>query len=349
MKKVNVLVILMFISSWAYAAGPGGGFAVSVKAEPVTENKLEDKIMVVGTLAANEKVTIKNEIDGYVKTVAFNEGQTVTEGDVLLQLDSDKLEASLQEAQAALDLSQTTFSRMENLVSQGAVSRQEYDQAKSTLEQNKARVNLLKAQLDDAVIRAPFTGQITERLVSPGQYISKDTVITSIVDDDPMKISFMVPERYLARLAIDQKVYLTVAAYGDKSFVGQVYFIDPQIDEKTRSVVVKAKVENPQGELRQGMFARLAIVLEEIPNALLIPETALISNGDSVMVFTIDKEQKAQMAFIQVGMRSGNYVQVLKGLNKGDMVITEGFQKIGPGSPVSVFDPKAQAAETSKS
>lgn len=324
------------------AGMPPGGFAVSVVAVPVSEEKIEDKISLVGTLAADESVEIKNEISGVIEQLGFDEGQKVQQGQMLFMIDAGKLNASLAQAEANIGLAKTTFDRLSSLIKAGAVSQQEYDQAKSDLEAKQAEVDLIKAQLKETVISATFDGVMGERKVSVGQYVDQGTSLSFLIRQDPMKAEFNVPERFLGQLKENQEVEINVAAYPEEKFKGQVYFIDPRINENTRTTLVKAKVPNSDGKLRSGMFANLDLIVNIRQNALTVPETALIPRGEEVNVFTV-VDNKAQMKPVKVGIRLAGKAEIIEGLSAGDIVITEGHQKIGPGSPVNVKNSSEEA------
>ncbi len=341
---LSLVVIVMFYgcsnSSKGQSSGkPMGGFPTPVVGVKVTPQEISEKVSVVGSLAANESVEVKSQIESKVTEIHFEEGQKITKGDTLLVLDREKLEATSAQAKANLDIAQSTFNRMKSLVDQGAVSKQEFDQAQSDLAGKKAQVDLIAAQLTDTVITAPFDGVIGERQVSLGQVIGKDKLLTVIIDENPMKVDFHIPERYMSRVAKEQEVELVVAAYPKEVFKGEVYFIDPQVDESSRTFLVKAKVVNPDSKLRRGMFAQLDLVVDRKPQALMIPETALIPKAEEVFVFTADKDSKAQMVLVKVGLRQAGQVEIISGLSEGDTVITEGYQKIGPGALVMVTPP----------
>ncbi len=329
------------------AGGPPAGFAVPVVGVKIQPQTVQEKVPVIGSLSANEAVEVKSKIDGAVKEIHFEEGQPVKKGDTLIVLDASKLKAILAEAEANLDIAKTTFGRMKLLVESGAVSKQEYDQAQSAVAAKSAQVDLIKAQWDETQIIAPFDGTAGERHVSLGQVIVKDTLLTVIIDGDPMKVDFHVPERYASRLKEEQVVELHVAAYPKEVFKGDVYFIDPQVNDTTRTILVKAKVANPDDQLRRGMFAKLDLIVDEKPNAVVVPEMALIPKGEEVFVFTVDAEGKAKMNQVKTGVRMPSSVEIISGLSIGDTVITEGFQKIGPGSPVKVLPPDALKEEGS--
>ena len=158
-----------------------------------------------------------------------------------------------------------------------------------------------------------------------------------------------MPERFLGQLNVGQDIQVTVAAYPDDVFKGRVYFIDPRIEEQTRTALIKAKLPNPDGKLRHGMFANLDLIVSVRSEALVVPEEALIPKGEEVYVFIVDQENKAQMKPVKVGVRLAGKAEIMEGLSEGENVITEGFQKVGPGSPVSIkkSEPAPEAKETS--
>jgi membrane fusion protein (multidrug efflux system) len=310
---------------------PAQVVAVRAQARPI-----EESLSFVGSLAANEFVEIRSEIDGVIEQIGFEEGQAVKEGSILFRFDQSKLEASLAQAQANLKLAESTQARYEGLVETGAVSRQELDSALSNFESGKAAVQLLGEQLADATLAAAFDGIVGARQVSKGQYVTRGTPLTTLINPDPIKAQFQVPERYLGELAAGQSVKARVAAYPDQEFTGKIFFVAPEVDEATRTVMVKAVVANSQGLLRQGMFAQIGWVAELRQKAIVIPETALAIQGDSVSVYVVDAEGTAQPRAVSIGIRLAGEVEILSGLLASDVVITEGLQKIGPGAKVVV-------------
>jgi membrane fusion protein (multidrug efflux system) len=320
------------------AAKPGS-FAVSVVAEPVKEEKIEEKVALVGTLAANESVEIKNEIAGVIERIGFEEGQPVKKDQVLFRIDAGKLKATLVQAQANFHLAQTTFDRLSSLIKANAISQQEFDQATSDLESKKAETDLIEARLKETVITAAFDGSVGGRDISVGQFVEQGTALTYLVSQDHIKAEFHLPERFLGQLKEGQDIEVMVAAYPEQKFKGVVYFIAPQVDEMSRSALVKAKIPNPDGKLCQGMFANLELIVAVRPEALVVPETALIPQGDDVFVFVVDKESKSQMKKVKVGPRLSSKAEILEGLSVGEKVIMEGYQKVGPGTPLNIKDP----------
>lgn len=341
------LALLMASSGCGKKGGPGGGpggMAVHVVGFAVAREPIEERVSLVGSLMANESVQIQSEIDGSIDEIAFDEGQPVTKGHVLARIDQKKLQAGMAEVEARLQLAESTLQRYTALAESRAVSQQEVDQAASTFEANRASIDLMKAQLEDATIIAPFDGIVGERRISLGQFVSKGTLITSLIDPDPMKAEFHMPERYVSQVATGQRVDMTVAAYPDETFSGEVYFVGPEVDASTRTVLVKALVPNADGKLRSGMFANLSLIMQVRKHALVIPETALIIQGQTTTVFVVDEQNTVQPRQVKPGVRLAGRVEVLEGLRAGDTVVIEGTQKLGPGAKVVVRfeDPSAR-------
>ncbi len=313
-----------------------GMMASNVVGFKAVKQDLQDKIPMIGTMESNESVEIKSEIDGTIEKINFTEGSMVKSGDLLMEMDKKKLTSTYDQASSNLKLAETTARRYENLVKSKAVSQQEYDQAAASLESNRATAALVQEELDDATITAPFDGIIGERFISVGQYISRGTLLTTLFNQDPMKVVFRMPERYLGNIKNGQTVNIRVAAYKDKTYEGEVFFIDPKVDETTRTVLAKAKVPNPDGKLLQGMFADVELIWDVKKDAIVVPETALIVKGDTVSVYAVAEGDTAELRVVTTGKRTDGMVEILSGVNEGDVVITEGYQKIGPGSKVNV-------------
>ena len=308
--------------------------AVAAKQQPVT-----DMVSVVGTAQPNEFVEIKSEIDGRVEKISFDEGQPVTKGQLLLQLDQGKLAASVAQAEANFKLAEANLKRSENLLENKTISKQEFDQSQSSFEATHASLELMKQQLNDSSLYAPFDGIAGARLVSPGQVISRGMTLTTLVSIDPIKEEFKVPERFLSQLQIGQTMAVSVATYPGQIFQGQVYFIDPRVDETTRTALLKARLPNPEHKLRPGMFGNLDLSLKVREQAIVIPETAVIAQSDKFSVFVVDQQQTAQARPVEVGLRLAGLAEITKGLQTGELVVTEGWQKLQPGAKVTVANP----------
>ncbi len=322
----------------------------SVIVEAASRTQVTESLSLVGTLAADEMVEIKAETPGIVEEILFEEGQEVEKDTMLIRLDRRKLESAYEEAVANQKLSQSELARSEQLFQERLISAQEFDQAATRAESDRAVVALRERQLRDAQVLAPFAGTVGARNVSPGQVITGNETLTWLVALDPVKVAFNVPERFLSVARKGQAVAIEVAAFPGREFSGTVYFVSPFVDPNTRSIEVKARIPNPDKVLIPGMFANLKLTLTIRERALVIPEMAIFRTleGDRAMVYVADSNQTAQMQQILIGERMPGRVEVLEGLSDGDRVIIEGTQKIGPGAPLMVQEsaaPKADAAQ----
>jgi membrane fusion protein (multidrug efflux system) len=330
---VGMAVVAAVVGGCGKQGGGRAEMAVPVVATEAVERSVAETIALVGNMEANEVVEVKTEVDGTIEAITFEEGQPVEASTPLIQIDATRLKAALAQAEANLTLAEATRRRYEGLVEAGAVARQELDQALATFEANQAAAEAAREQLEDATVVAPFQGMVSARRVSLGQYVAVGETITWLIDGDPMKVEFRVPERYLGRVAVDQEVQLRVDAYPDEQFGGRVYFIDPQIDEATRTALIKAMVPNDDGRLRRGMFTEVTLTIGTRPNAVVIPETAVIHDADRTIVFVIEQEQ-AQPRPVRLGQRLPGEVEVVEGVAAGEVVVTEGTQKLRPGAKV---------------
>jgi membrane fusion protein (multidrug efflux system) len=328
------------------ASGGSPNIAPSVIAAEARSQPIAETLALVGTLAANEFIEVKSEIDGTIAEILFEEGQPVKKGDLLIRLDESKLSASLAEAEANLKLSTATFERAQELNQQKLIPQQEFDQAASTFQANKATAELRRQLLREARIHAPFAGVAGSRTISSGQVISKNTVLTWLVDLSVIKAEFNVPERFLSEVKAGQPVQLSVAAYPKQRFKGEVYFLAPQVDSNTRTLLMKARIPNPEHQLKPGMFANLDLTLTLRDKATVIPESALLSQGNRTSVFVIDSNSHAQMRPVKVGLRIPNQIEILSGLEPGERVVAEGLQKVRPGGAVQVAAPESSSSST---
>lgn len=325
------------------ATKPGGPPVVQVVAVEAQNQEVVEALPLVGSVLANEMVEIQAETDGVIQEIYFREGERVPKAHLLVRLDESKSAAALAEAEANFNLSRTTFERSRQLFQEKLISQQEFDQAASAFEFNRASLELKRRQLKDARIYAPFAGVVGARNVSPGQVINKNTTLTWLVDLDPVKVEVYVPERFLSQLEPGQEIGFGVAAYPGRRFTGRVYFIAPQINPADRTALVKARVPNPDSVLVPGMFASLELTLTVRTNAVVIPEVALsqVLEGDRANVFVVDASQTVQVRQVELGVRLAGQVEVLRGLRGGEMVVVEGIQKIGPGLKVKFAPPEA--------
>ncbi len=324
----------------ADASGPITVQAVVVKAR---RQAVSETLPLIGTISANEMVDIKPETDGIIQEIRYEEGQRVEKGQLLVLLDDSKPATSLAEAEANFQLSKATFGRSKELRKDGLVSQQEFDQVAATFAVNQAGLDRKRRELRDTRILAPFGGVMGSRQISPGQVVNRTTTLGSLVDLDSVKVEVEIPEKYLGQIQIGQNLTFTVAAYPKQEFPGHLYFIAPQISESLRTAGVKARIANPNHLLRPGMFASLTLTLTLRESALVIPDAAIINNGDVSMVFVVGRDELASRRTVKIGERLAGKVEILDGLKEGEDVIVEGHQKVVAGAKIKRGNP-AKAA-----
>ena len=260
----------------------------------------------------------------------------------LVELDSSTHRAELLQAKAALALSRKNFERAHELFGKGAGTARALDEAEAQLKVDEAAVVLAEAMLGKTTIRAPFGGIVGMRRISPGDYVSPGQDLVDIEEIDPIKVEFRVPEAGLTVVKVGQELAVSLDAFGDRVFVGVVYTIAPKVDSATRSFIVRARVPNPDGILRPGLFARVVLQVEKRENAILVPEQAIVPIGNTMRLYKI-VDGKAMMIDVTLGVRQNGEVEIRKGLSAGDTVVTAGQQKLRNGAPVMVV-PSASGA-----
>jgi membrane fusion protein (multidrug efflux system) len=318
------------------AGGPPGGYATQVVAVKAAREPIVEQLRVVGTVLANETVDLKPEIDGRVVAIHFEEGQRVQAGQLLVELNAGQTEAMLSEAEANQRLAQSKWDRAQELLKNRTMSNQEADEARAQYDMAGAKVSQMREHLRDLKIAAPFGGLIGSRRISPGQVVSKETVIATLSDTDPVKVEGNVPERYLALAREGAKFQLSIAAFPSERFDGEVYFVAPQLDAVNRTALIKAKVPNPDLRLKPGMFASAELALRVKDDAIVIPEASLMPQGERFAVIVVDSEMTAQMRPVKPGIRSAGRVEILEGVKEGESVVVEGWQKTRPGGKVTL-------------
>jgi membrane fusion protein (multidrug efflux system) len=300
----------------------------------------------VANIQANEMVDIKAEIDGVVQEILFEEGQQVEKGHLLVRLDETKLAANLAQAEANFKLSEANFARAKQLSDDKLISQQEFEQSAATFQANQANLDFTRRLLKDARIVAPFEGVVSSRPISPGQIISKNTIITWLIDLDPVKVEFHVPEKFLGQVKTNQQIKVEIEAYPNEDFSGEVFFVSPYVDPTNRTALVKAYISNKEMKLKPGMFAEMTLTLVVRERSTVIPEMAItqVLTNSQAMVFAVDGAGMAQMRKIKTGVRLIGSIEVLEGLKPGEKVIVEGLQKVVPGAPVRIAPPEADAS-----
>jgi len=293
----------------------------------------------LGNARSNEAVDIRSEITAAITDIRFEEGAQVEEGEVLLVLENSEPLADLAAAKAALVDSESQYRRSAELFRTKVVSASQLEQLEARRDADLAAVRAAESRLAHTVIRAPFAGQLGLRRVSLGSIVSPSTVITTLDDTSQIKLDFDVPEVFMARLEKGLLVTAHSAAWPDHVFTGQVISIDTRVDPVSRTITVRALLPNEEARLRPGMFLTVSLLKEDIVS-LLIPEEALVPERSKQFVFVVGEGNVVERREVLTGRRRPGEVEILEGLQPGELVITEGTQKARPGAPVTITETK---------
>jgi len=344
-RLISVLVLLLmvaflvakraglFVGDAKESAGPAAPAPLNVSAVILTPRPVADMFRSTGTLLPEEEVQLTAEVAGRIVHIGFEEGQRVEKGMVLLRVDDEPLSAQLLKVTHQLTLARTQERRITELMAIQAVSQEELDRASTDLMALKADSTLLAVQRDRTIIRAPFSGTMGLRSVSPGQYVTMGTPIGSLVKTMPLRLEFSVPERHMHQVRNGSEVRFTVA--DGVARTAKVYAGQPSIDPSTRSATLRARYPNADGALVPGFFAEVDIVLSERKEALVVPTEAMIPELGRTKVL-VARSGKVVPTIVTTGIRMADEIEVTSGLSAGDTVITTGILQLREGMPVSV-------------
>jgi len=306
--------------------------ATIVDGRVVKPSQIANEIGVTGTILSNEEVTLQSQVAGIVTHIYFTEGSHVNKGDMLIKIDDSQLQAQLQKDEVAKEIAAITEERQKKLLAINGISQQDYDIALNNLKSVEADIKMLQVQIGYTDIRAPFDGNIGLRNVSEGSYISQNTVLVNLEEISPVKVDFSVPEKYISQVQKNDVISFNISGYND-AFQGKIYAIDPKLDESTRTLHVRAFADNKNGRILPGSFANIKIELNHSDSALMIPTEAVIPQISGQSAY-ISKNGIVASTKIVLGIRTDSTVEVVKGLNNGDTIITHGVQFIHPGSVI---------------
>jgi len=336
--KYFVLIICFNSNVLAADPKPSAPPPSPVEVAQVKVDTVTEEVSTIGTLKPDESVVIKSEVAGHIQAIEFIEGQKVEAGAPLILLDASEYKALLEQNNATLVLNKQSYDRIKDLFNKQLTSRQTLDEAKSKLDESKAKLAVDKVRLDKMTIKAPFSGILGLREVSQGAYIIPDQPLVRLDKLDTIKLDFKVPEIYLSKINRGQTVTVILDSFPAKEFTGKVYAMDLAVEEESRTLLLRAKLPNPNLELQGGLFARVKLVLSQREKALLIPEQAIVPQGGDSFVFKI-QEDKAILTKIKLGQRRTGDVEVIEGLNANDFVITAGQMKLRPNATVTIVTP----------
>lgn len=350
-KKNIILLIAVLI-----VLGIGYKIYISGQAKPNQLKFEEPKVMVseavmgpvvqyinaVGTLRPYDSVIIKSEVDARIDKISFSEGAMVSKDDVLIELDKSKAYASLKEAEAQYRKAMSEFEPMDKLANKGVVPKITRDTKKAELDMCAARVALYKSVLEKHTIKAPFGGVVGLKEISSGEFVTPGKELVKIVDCHPLKVDFKVPEISVSHVYVGQKIKVLVGEASDE-YDAVIIAIDPESDKITHSFDIRAILDVPEETalnskiLKPGIYVKVRIACDEYQQGVLIPESAIEKIGDEDTVFRV-VEGRAVRTLITSGIRRDGNVEIITGLNEGDMVVTSGQQNVLDGREVSILN-----------
>jgi membrane fusion protein, multidrug efflux system len=314
--------------------GPGGGPpAMPVEAAAARADTVIDAILATGQVEALQSIELRPDVEGRLVQIRVREGSPVARGMPLFKLDDAELKAQVAQYTAERDLARQSLNRTRDLLSQKASSQAELERAEATMRSNEAQLERLKVRLDRTVVRAPFAGVMGQRFVSLGDYVTTDTRLAALQTVTPQRASFQVPERYAEQLEVGQRVTFRVAALPGREFTGIVDFVDPIVQLPGRTITVKARVPNPRRELQAGMFIEARLATAVRPNAVVIPEDAVLPLQGSSFVWVV-VNGKATRRQVELGVRTPGFVEVKNGVENAEQVVVGGQERLAEGAPV---------------
>lgn len=316
----------------------------AVTTDVAKESEWQPTLESVGTATAVNGVTISTDLAGIVRQIAFESGNKVRAGDLLVHLDTTQEEAQLHQAEAQRDFSSVTLKRDKDLLEKHAIARSDYDNAEASYRQAQASVDQFNALIARKTLRAPFDGVAGIRQVNLGQYLKEGDMVVTLQAFDPIYVNFSLPQQDLSKLAVGQPVTLHVDAFEDQSFAGKITAINSLVDQTTRNIQVQATFANPEFRLRPGMFAKVSVIMTEKQNVVAIPATAIhyAPYGDSIFIVSEMKDEQGKEykgvkeQFIKIGQSRGDMIAITSGLKPGDEVVTSGVFMLKSGARVNV-------------
>src|SRR5881296_1536146 len=316
-------------------AGGGGGAPMGMPVEVVVArtDTVRDEISATGQIEAVQSIELRPEVDGRIVEILIREGQEVEQGTPLFKVDDAQLRAQVAQLEAQRDLAQQALARAKDLAQQNASSAADLEKAEAEARSAQAQYDLQRIRLDRTTVRAPFAGVVGQRYVSLGDYVTTSTKLVSLHTVNPQRASFQVPERFARQLRPGQQVAFRVAAIAGRDFSGTVDFVDPVVQLPGRTILVKARVLNPERLLQPGMFIEARLVTAVRPKAVVIPEDAVVPAEGANFVWVV-KDGKADRRAVNLGVRTPGFIEIASGVDTGVQVVVGGLELLAPGAPV---------------
>jgi len=333
---IGVLVTYRINKNSAPKEDPKAGKNKAMNVSGIVVNPItfDNNLSLSGSIEANEQVEIRSEVSGIVEGIYFNEGSTVAKGQVLFKVNDIELRAQLRQMQTKEGLAKENERRAKLLLQKEAISQEEYDIAGADYRSAQAESQLIRAQIGKTSVRAPFSGKIGLRSISPGTYITPDILVAKLVNITKLKITFSIPEKYATQVKVNTVLSFTVAGSTEK-YTAKVYAIEPEIAVATRTLQIRAIADNKDGKLLPGTFANVELPLSTVKDALIIPSEAIVPVQNGKKVF-ITENGKAKEVMVETETRTAKNILVLSGLKAGDTVLTTGVMSLKNDTKVKV-------------
>ncbi len=344
----TILAVALAACGDAEAGGaPGGGFGgaggemppMPVDLATAIQDTAIEEIVATGEIEAVQAIELRPEVEGRIVEIYVREGTEVRRGRALFKVDDAELRAQVARLEAQRDLAAQALERTRALLAEDAASQAELEEAEARARSSQAELDLQQVRLERTVVRAPFSGVVGARLVSLGDYVNSTTALVTLQTVDPQRAAFDVPERYADRLEVGQAVNFSVAAMPNRVFTGTVDFVDPRVRLPGRTIRVKAVVPNRDRALQAGMFIDARLAIEVRPDAVWIPEDALLPLEMGTFVWVAGAEGAAERRQVEIGVRRPGMVELLSGVAAGEQVVTGGLERLFPGARVMPRQP----------
>lgn len=294
----------------------------------------DNNLTLSGSVEANEQIEIRSEVSGIVEGIYFTEGTNVKKGQVLFKVNDIELRAQLRQAQTKEGLAAENQRRAKLLLQKEAISQEEFDVANADYASMQAQTQLIRAQIAKTSVKAPFSGKIGLRSISPGTYITPAVLVAKLVNTGKLKITFSIPEKYASQVKSGSSIDFTVSG-SDKVYNAKIYAIEPEVAVATRTLQIRAIADNADGKLFPGTFAEVKLPLTTIKDAIIVPTQAIVPVQNGKKVF-ISNMGKAKEIMVEATTRTDSSILILSGLKKGDTLITSGVMSLKNEAPIKV-------------
>lgn len=333
---LTLLIATLLISACSdqgVKRGPRGATPVALfAAHQVT---LSNRVEAMGTAQADESVTITSRVTGRVFEILFEDGQQVKKGDLLVRMEQKAEQAQLASTQAQLSEHQREIKRLENLLARKAAARRTLDERKTLQIVTESSVQEIRARIEELTLKAPFSGRLGIRRVSPGAMIQPGTVITTLDATDKIKVDFTVPSTQLNGLTVGTVIQASSGTLDGEIFSGLLTAMDSRIDPTTRSMLLRAEIDNKSGKLIPGMLMQI-VVKGRSRDVLAVPEESVTQKQNKHFLTLVGDDNRALLRAVEIGLRSDGLVEIRKGLAVGERVVVRGMGMVRQGSAVSI-------------